>query len=411
MYVAEIYPVSPARLATALLIWRTKGRSALSMQLVEDSDMRYVQMFSRFSLTIPVALRLWLVILCTIASQTLFILLAPIEQNPCILAIPIVLAAWYYRRRGLLLCLAALAITTWIFYVIHRWPHGLSYAFIISFATGVLALLATGLLVSWLRDASERVEESERRLARAYEEEQRLHQEKNLFMQHVNHELKTPLTSLGGCLELLLEQNNDFDAETRATFLQQALSSYEELQMLTSNVLESLQTQDEQETPPARATALASVVREVIHLADPRWQLEKRTRLDISEDLRALAYPQYLRQLLRNLLSNAVKYAPSEQPILINARRIKSSSTEKPEICVSVKDWGPGIPANEIHQLFGQFVRLRRDILGQVRGSGLGLAISKQLVEAMGGRIWVESSGVPGEGSCFSFTLPAVSPV
>lgn len=372
--------------------------------------MRYIQTLSRFLLNLPAALRLWIAILCTIISQALFILLSPIAQNPCILAIPIVVSAWFYRRRGALLTLAVLASATWIFYHISRWPYssGPSRQFTVSFIIGILALLVTGLLVSSRRDLFERVEESERKLARAYEEEQRLHQAKSLFIQHVNHELKTPLTSLSGCLDLLLEQNDLFDAETRASFLQQAVSSCEELQILTSNILESLQI-DQGQPPPVREMILASTVREVIHQTDPRWQLEKRARLDISEDLRALAYPQYLRLLLRNLLSNAVKYAPGEEPILINARRLDSSSAMKPEICVSVKDWGPGIPEGEMQQIFGQFVRLRRDILGQVRGSGLGLSISKQLVEAMGGRIWVESSGIPGEGSCFSFTLPAVS--
>ena len=60
--------------------------------------------------------------------------------------------------------------------------------------------------------------------------------------------------------------------------------------------------------------------------------------------------------------------------------------------------------------LFGKFVRLKRDLVGSVRGTGLGLYISKQLVESMGGNIWVESSGVEGQGSRFSFTLPYAVP-
>jgi len=370
--------------------------------------MLYLRRFSRFLLTLPAALRLWIVILSTVVCQTLFILLAPIEQNPSILAIPVVLAAWFYRRPGTLFCLGTLAIASWAYYAIHYRNYPLSREFVMAFVIGTLALLITGLVVSTLRDTFERVEESKRKIAVTLEEQQRLHQARNLFIQHVNHELKTPLTSLSGYLELLLERNTQFDAETRATFLQSALSSCEELELLVSNILESLQTRDEVSAPPTCEVPLLGAVREVIRQADPRWHLEKRTRLEISEDLHALAYPQYLRQLLRNLLSNAVKYAPGEDPILINARRIDCPTSDTPQICVSVKDWGPGIPTDEIHQLFGQFVRLRRDILGHVRGSGLGLAISKQLVEAMGGRIWVESSGVPGEGSCFSFTLPAV---
>jgi signal transduction histidine kinase len=75
-------------------------------------------------------------------------------------------------------------------------------------------------------------------------------------------------------------------------------------------------------------------------------------------------------------------------------------------VCVSVQDTGPGIPPSEAPVLFGKFVRLKRDLVGSVRGTGLGLYISKQLVEAMGGNIWVESTGIAGQGSRFSFTIP-----
>jgi len=66
------------------------------------------------------------------------------------------------------------------------------------------------------------------------------------------------------------------------------------------------------------------------------------------------------------------------------------------------------VPPAEAQQLFQRFVRLRRDIAGPVRGTGVGLYVTRSLVEAMGGRIWVESAGAPGKGSTFHFTLPSV---
>jgi signal transduction histidine kinase len=75
---------------------------------------------------------------------------------------------------------------------------------------------------------------------------------------------------------------------------------------------------------------------------------------------------------------------------------------------IRVRDTGPGIPPEEQGMLFQQFVRLKRDLAGTIRGSGLGLYLCRQFVESMGGRIWVESSGISGEGSSFCFTLPAV---
>ncbi len=73
---------------------------------------------------------------------------------------------------------------------------------------------------------------------------------------------------------------------------------------------------------------------------------------------------------------------------------------------ICVKDHGLGIPLDKQEAIFDKFVRLERDMHGEIRGSGLGLFITRQLVEAMNGTIRVESSGVKNEGSTFSFTLP-----
>src|SRR5581483_12302410 len=112
--------------------------------------------------------------------------------------------------------------------------------------------------------------------------------------------------------------------------------------------------------------------------------------VNVPEYLVVRANAQYTRQVLRNLLSNAFKYAPIDTPIEISAGlygTIVDSSHPSPEICIRVKDAGPGIPQEQIPLLFGQFVRLQRDISGHVRGTGLGLYISKQFIEAMKGRI------------------------
>lgn len=74
---------------------------------------------------------------------------------------------------------------------------------------------------------------------------------------------------------------------------------------------------------------------------------------------------------------------------------------------IAVRDHGAGVPPEQAVLLFQRFVRLERDIASRVTGTGLGLAICRAYVEAMGGRIWVESTGVAGEGATFLFTLPA----
>jgi signal transduction histidine kinase len=181
--------------------------------------------------------------------------------------------------------------------------------------------------------------------------------------------------------------------------------------LLVNNVLDTIQIGNEKEHLYVEELPVADVVYEVIEHFDPRRKQEYAIQMDIPAHLVVRANAQYFRQVLRNLLSNATKYAAHDTPIIVSAAlygALVQRDHPSPEICISVKDFGPGIPPENISSLFGQFVRLQRDISGKVRGTGLGLYVSKQLVEAMGGRIWVESTGVVGEGSTFCFTLPCV---
>jgi signal transduction histidine kinase len=109
-----------------------------------------------------------------------------------------------------------------------------------------------------------------------------------------------------------------------------------------------------------------------------------------------------LKQILRNLFANALRYSPPRTPIFITAAEEPGQRLAR----IKVIDRGFGVPPDKQEAIFERFVRLERDMHGTVRGSGLGLAITRQLVEAMHGTITLESSGIKGEGSTFSFTLP-----
>jgi signal transduction histidine kinase len=104
------------------------------------------------------------------------------------------------------------------------------------------------------------------------------------------------------------------------------------------------------------------------------------------------------RTVLENLISNAVKYSPDGGTIRIAAR------VDGQHAIVSVSDQGIGIPPTEQSKLFQRFYRVDNRLRRETQGAGLGLFLSKAIVEAQGGRIWVESQ--PGRGSRFSFTLP-----
>jgi PAS domain S-box-containing protein len=241
-------------------------------------------------------------------------------------------------------------------------------------------------------------------------QQRRLNQLKDQFIVNVNHELRTPLTQLFGYLELLTEYQGQLDAETQAQFLVHAKEGCQELISLINHVLDALAVTEEVQPPPCELIALAPLVRNVLEHLDPRRLEAERMHLALPEQLTVWANGQLLRQVLRNLLSNAFKYCPKPAIVTIHAT-LSDVGAQGPgsaqELCLCVEDTGPGIPPEELPLLFQKFVRLQRDLSGTVQGSGLGLYISKQFVEAMRGRIWVESSGIAGQGSRFYVTLPS----
>ena len=144
-------------------------------------------------------------------------------------------------------------------------------------------------------------------------------------------------------------------------------------------------------------------VQHVLEILGAMLKSGKRTvTIDIDAQLIVKADPMRLRQIILNLVNNALKYSPPGTSLEIAAYRQNSC------VVFALHDYGLGIPIEEQSHLFERFVRLERDLNSPVRGAGLGLYICKQLVEAMGGHIWVESSGQRGEGSVFLFTLHAM---
>jgi len=149
--------------------------------------------------------------------------------------------------------------------------------------------------------------------------------------------------------------------------------------------------------------SLKDVCTSVVDLFEPLILQEQRhVEIHVAASIQVWADEIRLKQILRNLFANALRYSPPQTPIFITA-------VEEPEqgiVRIKVIDRGFGVPPDKQEAIFERFVRLERDMHGTVRGSGLGLAITRQLVEAMHGTIALESSGVKGEGSTFSFTLP-----
>ena len=254
-----------------------------------------------------------------------------------------------------------------------------------------------------LRQANRQLEEHAKERERAYERERHLNELKDQFLLNVSHELRTPLTMLGVPLELLKIHYESLDSMERSLMLERALAGHEELVELVNRILDTTKVMSEIPQAKSEAVRVHQLVQEVL-AALPSIQAYVIS-LQVPEQLLVWADAQFLRQVLRNLLSNVCKYVPTQTEIVILATQSVPSSS----VCLEIADAGPGIPSEELPLLFEKFVRLKRDLAGSTPGTGLGLYICKQLVEAMGGRIWAESPGHLGKGSRFCLTLPPFS--
>jgi glutamate:GABA antiporter len=236
----------------------------------------------------------------------------------------------------------------------------------------------------------------------AYAKLSELDRLKDAFLMTASHELRTPLTILQGYLELLREMEGA-SPELRRSFFDKACRACDELILLQANIMDASRVEFDAATLRCSSIALKDICTAVVDLFEP-WTLheQRQVEIDVDANLVVCADEARLKQVLHNLIANALRYSPPQTPIRIAATVEQEGNVAR----IRVIDRGPGIPPDKQEAIFDKFVRLERDMHGEVRGSGLGLFITRQLVEAMQGTSTVESCGVTNEGSTFLFTLP-----
>lgn len=242
-------------------------------------------------------------------------------------------------------------------------------------------------------------------LLMAYESLKELDKMKDRFITTASHELRTPLTAVQGYIELLGDHDFQLSDEQRTAFIANARRGCDELKLMVENIMDASRVQFDVKNVRLRRLVLAESVVHVLEIMTALSETEKRSlQVHVPTSFVVIADDLRLRQVLLNLVSNAFKYSPKGTPVEIVAK------ADDEYVTVLVRDHGLGVPLGDQGRLFERFVRLERDMNSPARGAGLGLSICRQLVEAMGGRIWIESAGIEGEGSTFIFTLkrPAV---
>jgi PAS domain S-box-containing protein len=260
-----------------------------------------------------------------------------------------------------------------------------------------------------IRDVSERklAEQQIRSLERSYlaelkarhVEAERLNQLKSEFMASISHELRTPLHTIIGFAELLSEEGAGPLNEKQRLFVSHIQTDSEHLLGLINDVLDLSRIEAGGLVVRAEALPLQAAISEAVNAIRPQADGKQVTVREYAvPKIDILADPLRVRQILYNLLSNGVKFTDPGGEVAVSAELDADS------VRITVADTGRGIPEEECGRIFDKFYQVGYTTAGVRQGTGLGLTICKQLVEILGGRIWVKSE--PGKGSHFHFTLP-----
>jgi len=230
----------------------------------------------------------------------------------------------------------------------------------------------------------------------------RLERVRRDFVANVSHEFKTPLTAIQGFAETLLSGALD-DKANRKHFVEIIREHARRLARLTDDLLKLSRIEAgrlELEIRPIRVEALVNGCVETARLNAKSRGLQ--IVVDLQQNAPAVRGDgAQLGEVLQNLLDNALQYTPSGGQIEVKAR------ANGHNIVFTVTDTGIGIPESDLERIFERFYRVDAARSREAGGTGLGLAIARHIVDAHGGRIWVESA--VGQGSRFHFSIPSVS--
>jgi PAS domain S-box-containing protein len=257
-----------------------------------------------------------------------------------------------------------------------------------------------GKIVGFLRIAKDITEKKryERRL-------KDLDKMKSDFVSNVSHELKTPLTSIKGSVDNMLDGLTGALNEKQIRYLARIKSNTDRLSRLINDLLD-LSRIEAGRVEVRRASLLLTALAEEVAEHLKQLAAEKLIRIEVpppDPQMTVWADRDKVTQVLMNLIGNAVKFTPQDGKVTV---AIEKNGNDY--IQISIADNGPGIRPEEADKIFSKFYQVANVDKQKPQGSGLGLAISKALVEMHGGKIWVESK--LGRGSTFYFTLPAQQP-
>lgn len=243
------------------------------------------------------------------------------------------------------------------------------------------------------RDISEQIAIHQEN-TRLYEQVKALNDRKDEFIGLASHELKTPLTSISGYLQILSMMVTD---EKALQFVGKTRQQVKKLSSLVSDLLDVSKIEAGKLKLSVERFDIRQVLNDAIELfayGNHNYNISLET--DVTE-LLVTGDPHRIEQVIVNLLTNAIRYSPGTDRIIIYLSR------QAHEVKVGVRDFGVGIAPEKLKDIFSRFYRVD-DANPNISGLGIGLYLSHEIVTRHNGRIWAESE--PGVGSTFWFTLP-----
>ncbi|MEM7033570.1 MAG: HAMP domain-containing sensor histidine kinase [Chloroflexota bacterium] len=255
--------------------------------------------------------------------------------------------------------------------------------------------------LSLLKD---KLAQQNRELEIANGELQRLDSLRARFVSVAAHELRTPLASIYGYLEVILDGDLGQVPENQREYLNIMQESASRLLTISNNLLDVTRIDAERVELFLEPVDLKSLLQKVIKELEPQLKAKDQTLLFESEANIPDGFCDKIRvmQIANNLINNANKYTPESGTISVRLARV----AENGFVALSVSDNGPGISVADQEKLFSVFYRAESVANGQESGAGLGLYIIRSLVDLHGGQVWLDST--LGQGTTFYATLPTV---
>jgi PAS domain S-box-containing protein len=256
-----------------------------------------------------------------------------------------------------------------------------------------------------MQETSENLKKTKEKIASQNKDLQKLSDIKSAFLNITSHELRTPMSSIKGYIQMMLKGNLGKINDEQKSALEVVQRNATRLDNLIQDILDISRLESGTMKFVPEKADIPVLIKEVDETMKSSASLKQITiKTEVKGEIPTLIVDKdRITQVVINLLNNAIKFSPEKSELNLRVRQ------DKENILFEVEDHGRGVPKDKQERIFETFFQVDSSSDVKFGGAGLGLAISRGIVIAHGGNIWVESEGVPGKGSTFKFTLPKKS--